>query len=338
MISIMASYPLTRLRRLRMQPFLRSMLREVNLHPSDLIWPIFIVDGENQRQPVHSMPGVERLSIDQLLIEVREAVQLGIVGVALFPQVSPAQKTPNGDEALNPENLMCRAIRAIKSLNLPIAVIADVALDPYTDHGHDGVIINNQIANDASVDRLVEQAWVQAQAGCDILAPSDMQDGRIGAIRQRLESEGMHDVCLLSYAAKYASCFYGPFRDAIGSSSSLGKASKSTYQQDYANVDEALREVQMDIDEGADMVMIKPGMPYLDVLSSVKANFGMPTFGYQVSGEYSMIYHLANGEHQVWVNTMTEALYGFKRAGADGIFTYAAKVIAETLCKSSGQN
>lgn len=324
-------FPSTRLRRTRMQPWSRQLVVENQLTASDLIWPVFIIEGENIAEPIAAMPKVYRYSIDRLVTEAVEAHQLGIQAIALFP-VTPAQlKTDDGKEALNPENLVCRAIRALKSAVPTLGIICDVALDPYTTHGHDGIIINDEIANDASVEILVQQALNQVRAGCDVVAPSDMQDGRIGAIRMALEDEGFHNTIILSYTAKYASAFYGPFRDAIGSLGNLGKKDKKSYQQDPANSDESMREALMDINEGADILMVKPGMPYLDIIYRMKNEFQQPVFAYQVSGEYSMIATCAEHNRLDFEKAMLESLLCFKRAGADAIFTYAAKEIAAVL-------
>lgn len=324
------AYPQTRLRRTRQLPWIRNMVRENSLSVHDLVWPIFLVDGRNERQPIASLPGVERYSIDIALQEIKHAVDLGIEAIALFP-VTPADKKDNeGSEAVNPDNLVCRALQSIKQVFPHIGLICDVALDPYTSHGHDGVLIDGQIDNDASLDILVKQAVIQAQAGANVIAPSDMMDGRVGRIRQALEDENLTDVLILAYAAKYASGFYGPFRDAVQSAGFL-KGDKKTYQMDPANRAEALHEVALDISEGADMVMVKPGLPYLDIMRDIKSAFQMPTFAYQVSGEYAMLKAAAaNG----WLNYETcilEMMMSFKRAGCDGVFTYAARDIAELL-------
>jgi porphobilinogen synthase len=315
--------PVVRPRRLRYHPWLRSLVAENHLSPADLIWPVFIQPGDGAT-PIPSMPGVERLSVDLLVERVAAAKELGIPAVAVFPVTPPEKKTPDGDEALNPENLICTAIRTIKKQVPGIGVICDVALDPYTNHGHDGLIRNGYVVNDETVEVLTQQAVVQARAGCDVIAPSDMMDGRVGAIRKSLDAAGFQHVSILSYAAKYASAFYGPFRDAVGSASSLGTADKKTYQMDPANGDEAMREVALDLAEGADMVMVKPGMPYLDIVSRVKREFGVPTFAYQVSGEFAMLSAAAaNG----WLDrprVVLESLLAFKRAGADGVLTYFA--------------
>jgi porphobilinogen synthase len=321
------------MRRNRRTEWSRRLVAENMLTVDDLIWPLFVLEGEGVREPVASMPGVNRLSVDMAVDAAARAANLGIPVIALFPQTAIALKTADAREALNPDNLVCRAVRAIKAEVPDIGVLCDVALDPYTDHGHDGLLVNDEIANDASVEMLVQQALVQARAGCDIIAPSDMMDGRIGAIRHALDAAGFQNVQIMAYAAKYASAFYGPFRDAIGSSSALGKASKKTYQMDPANGDEALREVALDIAEGADMVMVKPGMPYLDIVHRVKREFGVPTFAYQVSGEYAMI---AGAIQNGWLDrdrVIVESLLAFKRAGADGILTYFAEEVAEKLAR-----
>ena len=324
------AFPRIRMRRNRADPWRRRLVSEHRLTVDDLIWPIFVREGANSAEPVPSMPGVERLTIDRVPEVAAAAAELGIPAVALFPQTPVELKSPDGAEAWNPENLVNRTIRAVKSSVRGIGVICDVALDPYTTHGHDGVLIDGEIANDPSLDALVRQALVQAQSGADIIAPSDMMDGRIGRIRDALDSAGYERVGILAYAAKYASAFYGPFRDAVGSKSAL-VGDKRTYQMDPANSDEALREVALDIQEGADMVMVKPGLPYLDIVRRVKDSFGVPTFAYQVSGEYAMIMGAAE---RGWINgdeAMMEALIAFKRAGADGVLTYAAMSVARRL-------
>ncbi len=324
-------FPQTRLRRPRRQDWSRRLVRENNLTVNDLIWPVFVHDGPNRRTPIASMPGVERLSIDLLVEAVAHAAELGIPAVALFPATDPTLKNEAATEAINPENLVCRAVRAIKAAKLDIGVICDVALDPYTSHGQDGLVRDGYVVNDETLHVLCEQAIVQAQAGCDVIAPSDMMDGRIGAVRNALDAAGFVDVQIMAYAAKYASAFYGPFRDAVGSASSLGQGDKRTYQMDPANGDESLREAALDIAEGADMVMVKPGMPYLDIVHRVKSTFGVPTFAYQVSGEYAM---LAAAAQNGWLDrkkAMLESLLCFKRAGADGVLTYFAVEAAEAL-------
>ena len=317
-------------RRNRKADWARRLVRENALTLDDLIWPLFLVEGTRTRAPVVSMPGVERLSVDEAVREAERAAKLGIPCLALFPYTDPNLRDEEGTEALNPGNLVCRAIGAIKQAAPEIGVLCDVALDPYTSHGHDGLLREGTIINDETVAVLVRQALVQAEAGCDVIAPSDMMDGRVGAIREGLDGAGFLDVQIMSYAAKYASAFYGPFRDAIGSAKTL-TGDKRTYQMDSANSNEALREVELDISEGADMVMVKPGMPYLDIVRRVKDTFAMPTFVYQVSGEYAMISAAAgNG----WIDgerAMMESLVAFKRAGADGILTYFAAQAAEKL-------
>ncbi len=325
-------FPATRLRRLRRDDFTRRLVREHRLGAEDLILPVFVLDGERRREPVASMPGVERLSLDQLLPLAQECVQLGIPVLALFPVIDPALKTPDGLEAANPDGLVPRVVRALKREFPQLGVLTDVALDPYTSHGQDGLLDETgYIVNEPTVQMLVRQALVQAQAGVDVVAPSDMMDGRIGAIRDALEAAGHIHTRIMAYSAKYASAFYGPFRDAVGSASNLGKADKKVYQMDPGNSDEALREVRLDIAEGADMVMVKPGMPYLDIVRRVKDEFRMPTFVYQVSGEYAMLRAAAlNG----WLDgpaVIMESLLGFKRAGADGILTYFAIEAARAL-------
>jgi porphobilinogen synthase len=318
------------MRRLRRHDWTRRLVAESSLAPADFIWPLFVVEGDRKREPVASMPGVERLSIDQVVLAAEEAVRLGIPVVALFPHTEPSLKTPDGREATRETNLICRTVRAIKKAVPEIGILCDVALDPYTSHGHDGVIIDGYVANDETVEILTQQALIQAQAGCDIIAPSDMMDGRVAAIRAALEGAGLKDTLIMAYAAKYASAFYGPFRDAVGSAKSL-VGDKRTYQMDPANGDEALREVAMDIAEGADLVMVKPGLPYLDILRRVKDSFGVPTFAYQVSGEYAMIMAAAE---RGWLDrdrAVLESLTAFKRAGASGILTYFARDAARLL-------
>jgi porphobilinogen synthase len=305
---------------------------ESRLSVDDLIWPLFVTEGSKQREPVPSMPGVERLSIDLLVEAVGSAVKLGIPAVALFPITEPARKTPDGEEAVNPENLVCRAVRAVKQVHgHAIGVICDVALDPYTSHGQDGLVRDGYVANDETIRVLCRQATVQAEAGCDVIAPSDMMDGRVGAIRRALDESNFERVLILSYAAKYASAFYGPFRDAVGSAASLGSGDKRTYQMDSANANEALREVALDLAEGADIVMVKPGMPYLDIVRQVKDTFAVPTFAYQVSGEYAMICAAAQNGWLDRNKAILESLLSFKRAGADGILTYFAVEVARAL-------
>ena len=327
-----APFPANRPRRLRRDAFTREMVREHRLHPSDLIWPVFVLDGHDRCEDVASMPGVQRLSIDRLLPMAEQCVALGVPVIALFPVIDPALKTPDGREATNPDGLVPRAVRALKQHCPGLGVLTDVALDPFTSHGQDGLLDDTgYIINDATVAVLREQALVQAAAGVDIVAPSDMMDGRIGAIRQALEANGHIHTRIMAYSAKYASAFYGPFRDAVGSATNLGKSDKKAYQMDPGNSDEALREVALDLAEGADMVMVKPGMPYLDIVRRVKDEFKVPTFAYQVSGEYAMIKAAAaNG----WLDhdaVMLESLLAFKRAGADGVLTYFAIDAAKKL-------
>ena len=323
-------FPSTRLRRLRMKDFSRRMISENNLSVNDLIWPIFVCEGNNIADEIKSMPGVFRYSIDSILKELETIVNLKIPAIALFPQIENSLKDEKGSKAVDENNLICRAIKSIKKNFPDLGIICDVALDPYTSHGHDGLIIDDIIHNDATLEILEKQALVQAVAGCDVIAPSDMMDGRIGRIRNILDKNKFENTLILSYAAKYASKFYGPFRDAISSSGNLKGGTKSSYQMDIANSNEALREVALDIKEGADMVMIKPGMPYLDIIHRVKSEFLVPTFAYQVSGEYSMIKGAVNND---WLDSkvIRESILSFKRAGADGILTYFAKDIAEEL-------
>jgi len=306
---------------------------ETSLTVNDLIWPVFVQEGQGTSSDIASMPGVKRLAIDLLVEQVKEAAGLGIPAIAIFPVTPLDLKTADGDEATNPDNLICRATRAIKKLDLDIGIVCDVALDPYTTHGQDGVVREGLVANDETVEILCRQSVIQAQAGCDVIAPSDMMDGRIGAIRDALDAAGFQKVRILSYAAKYASAYYGPFRDAVGSKSSLGKGDKKNYQMDPRNTDEALREVALDVAEGADMVMVKPGMPYLDIVRRVKDAFSLPTYVYQVSGEYAMIKAAAERGWLDGDRAMMEALAAFKRAGADGVLTYAA-IDAAKLLKS----
>jgi porphobilinogen synthase len=321
-------------RRNRRADWARRMVREHVLTTDDLIWPLFVVEGTKVRTAVPSMPGVERLSVDEAVRAAEQAAKLTIPCLALFPYTDPARRDDDGSEALNADNLVCRAVRAIKKEVPEIGILCDVALDPYTSHGHDGLMRDGVILNDETVAVLVRQALVQAEAGCDIIAPSDMMDGRVGAIRAGLDAAGFVDVQIMAYAAKYASVFYGPFRDAVGSSTTL-TGDKRTYQMDPGNSDEALREVELDIAEGADMIMVKPGMPYLDVLHRVKQTFGMPTYAYQVSGEYAMIMAAAGNGWLDGDKAMMESLIAFKRAGADGVLTYFAQRIAQKLKKGS---
>jgi porphobilinogen synthase len=320
----------TRPRRNRKAEWARRLVRENVLTADDLIWPLFLTEGSQRRVPVDSMPGIERLSVDEAVREAERAAKLAIPCLALFPYTDPGLRDEDGSEALNAGNLVCRAIRAIKKAVPELGVLCDVALDPYTSHGHDGLLRDGVIVNDATVAVLVKQALVEAEAGCDIIAPSDMMDGRVGAIRAGLDAAGFTDVSIMAYAAKYASAFYGPFRDAVGSSATL-TGDKRTYQMDPANGDEALREVELDILEGADMIMVKPGLPYLDILRRVKDAFGVPTFAYQVSGEYSMIMAAAQNGWLDGDKAMMESLIAFKRAGAAGVLSYFAPRVAEKL-------
>ncbi|WP_295436289.1 porphobilinogen synthase [uncultured Thiodictyon sp.] len=327
-----AAYPLTRMRRMRRDAFSRRLMRESHLTPDDLIWPVFVLEGSGQREPVVSMPGVTRLSIDLLVAQAREIAALGVPAMALFPVTPPSAKSEDAAEAFNPDGLAQRAVRALKDALPDLGVITDVALDPFTTHGQDGLIDETgYVLNDATVDVLVRQAVSHAQAGADIVAPSDMMDGRIGAVRTALEAEGHIHTRILAYSAKYASSFYGPFRDAVGSATNLKGGNKYSYQMDPANSNEALHEVGLDLAEGADMVMIKPGMPYLDIVRRVKDQFGVPTFVYQVSGEYAM---LKAASQNGWLDeraVVLESLLGFKRAGADGVLTYYARDVARWL-------
>ncbi|MEY2620430.1 MAG: Delta-aminolevulinic acid dehydratase [Pseudomonadota bacterium] len=332
MTPIQTTFPATRLRRLRRDDFTRRLVREHNLSVDDLIYPVFVLDGQQRREAVASMPGVERLSLDLLLPVAERCMRLGVPVLALFPVIDPQLKTPDGREATNPDGLVPRVVRELKKHFPELGVLTDVALDPFTSHGQDGLLDHDgYIMNDPTVEVLVKQAVVQAEAGVDFVAPSDMMDGRIGAIRQALEAGGHVHTRIMAYSAKYASAFYGPFRDAVGSAANLGKSNKKVYQMDPGNTEEALREVAMDIQEGADLVMVKPGMPYLDIVRRVKETFGVPTFAYQVSGEYAMLLAAAqNG----WLDreaVMMESLLAFKRAGADGILTYFALDAAEVL-------
>ena len=329
-------FPATRLRRCRRYDWSRRLTAESALSVDDLIWPVFIHEGRSRRAAVDSMPGVERLSVDLLVDAVGEAKRLGIPAVALFPVTDPDKKSPDAEEALNPDNLVCRAVRAVKSAHPEIGIMCDVALDPYSSHGQDGLVRDGYVVNDETVQVLCRQAVVQAAAGCDLIAPSDMMDGRVGAIREALDEAGFEHVPIMAYAAKYASAFYGPFRDAVGSAANLGSGDKRTYQMDPANGDEALREVALDIAEGADMVMVKPGMPYLDIVRRVKDAFAVPTFAYQVSGEYAMLQAAAR---QGWLDlekVMLESLLAFKRAGADGVLSYFALDVARRLADRRG--
>jgi porphobilinogen synthase len=325
-----AGFHAIRPRRLRQADWSRRLMRQTTLTPDDFIWPIFVMPGKSEREPVASMPGVERLTIDLAVEAAKEARDLGIPVIAVFPNTPADKRTADGREALNNDNLVCTAVRAIKDAVPEIGIMTDVALDPYTDHGHDGLLQNGQILNDETVEILVGQSLAQAEAGCDIIGPSDMMDGRVGAIRSALEASGLQNVMIMAYTAKYASAFYGPFRDAVGSSGTLS-GDKKTYQMDYANIDEAIREGELDIAEGADMIMVKPGMPYLDVVTRLKQEFGMPTYAYQVSGEYAMLMAAVQNGWLDGEKVIVEALHSFKRAGADGILTYFARDIARKM-------
>ena len=330
-MSTFGQFPGTRMRRNRRHDWSRRLVQEHTLTVNDLIWPVFVKEGQGEREAIPSMPGVERLSIDRLVDAVGEAAELGIPAVAIFPATDPSLKTDDAREAISSENLVCRTVRAVREAVPDIGIICDVALDPYSSHGQDGLVKDGYVVNDETVEMLCKQSVVQAEAGCHVIAPSDMMDGRIDAIRSALDEAGFADVQILAYAAKYASAFYGPFRDAVGSSGNLGSGDKRTYQMNPANGDEALREVALDIAEGADMVMVKPGMPYLDIVYRVKEEFRLPTYAYQVSGEYAM---LAGAAEQGWLDrekVVLESLLAFKRAGADGVLTYFAVEAARLL-------
>ncbi len=328
---LIRQFPSTRLRRNRRAEFSRRLVRETVLTVNDLICPLFVVEGKQQRIAIDAMPGIERYSIDQLLIEVETLMKLGVTAIALFPNIEASLRTAEGCEAFNSENLICRAVRALKQQFPELGIITDAALDPYTNHGQDGLIDENgYVINDTTIGALVKQALVCAQAGADVVAPSDMMDGRIGAIRHALDEQQFANTQILAYAAKYASAYYGPFRDAVGSTGALGKGNKLTYQMDPANRDEALQEVALDINEGADMVMVKPAMPYLDIIQRVKGTFKVPTFAYQVSGEYSM-HRLAVDQNILSESVIMESLVAIKRAGADAILTYFSKQVAKQL-------
>ena len=327
----MAHFPITRMRRTRREDWNRRLVAENSINPSDLICPMFVHDSDQKHTDIPSLPDVQRHSIDALVDQAGKAKELGIPVVAVFPSVDPSLKNAEGSEAINPENLVCRAVKALKAAHSDLGIMCDVALDPFSDHGHDGLLRDGYVANDETLEVLAEQAVVQASAGCDIIAPSDMMDGRVGSIRTALDSAGHEAVRILAYSAKYASALYGPFRDAVGSISNLANGDKKTYQMDPANSDEALREVAMDIAEGADMVMVKPGLFYLDIIRRVREEFGMPTFAYQVSGEYAMIKGAAENGWLDWDSTIMESLLAFKRAGANGVLTYAAIEVAQRL-------
>jgi porphobilinogen synthase len=324
-------FPQTRMRRNRRWDWSRRLVRENTLTPDDLIWPVFVCDGNDRTEDVPTMPGVVRYSVDRLPVAAAEAKALGIPAVAIFPATPADAKTPGAEEAWNPDNLVCQAVRAIKNAHPDMGVMCDVALDPFNSDGHDGIVRNGHVANDETLEALCRQALVQVEAGCDVIAPSDMMDGRIGALRKALDQEGHERVLLMSYAAKYSSGFYGPFRDAIESAGFLKGESKDTYQMDPANSDEALREVALDIDEGADMVMVKPGMPYLDIVYRVKERFGVPTFAYNVSGEYAMLRIAADNGALDYNRVVLESLMAFKRAGCNGVLTYFAVDAARLL-------
>jgi porphobilinogen synthase len=326
-------FPAIRMRRNRRAEWSRRLVAENTLSCDDLIWPVFIIDGQNSRTAVDSMPGVDRLSVDLAVETAKEAVELNIPAMAVFPYTDPKLRDETGSQAINRDNLVCQAVRAIKTHVPDLGIICDVALDPYTSHGHDGLLTGDEIDNDRTLEALVQQSLVQVEAGADIIAPSDMMDGRVGAIREALENAGHTNTQIMSYAAKYASAFYGPFRDATGSKAAL-KGDKRTYQMDPANTDEALREVELDIAEGADMVIVKPGLPYLDIVTRVKEAFAMPTFVYQVSGEYAMLMAAADNGWLDGEKAMMESLIAFKRAGADGILTYFAPQAARHLARA----
>jgi porphobilinogen synthase len=325
------SYPRVRMRRNRMHEFSRRLVSENNLTVDDLIYPIFITYGLNKKEKINSMPGIYRFSLDRLETEIKYISSLNIPAIAFFPQTENKLKTSDGREAVNKNNLVCEAIRISKKVNPELGIICDVALDPYTDHGHDGVIIDNHIDNDKTLEILCQQSLIQAEAGCNIIAPSDMMDGRVGLIRDTLDKNGFINVQIMSYAVKYASAFYGPFRDAVGSSINLSNKSKNSYQMDPKNSDEALREIELDLNEGADMVIVKPGMPYLDIIHKVREKFKVPTYAYQVSGEYSMIKGAIDKGWFDEEKIIFESLIAFKRAGCSGIITYFAPYVAETL-------
>ena len=326
-----SNFPRTRMRRNRMKAFSRRLVKENSLSINDLIYPIFVTYGSNVKEEIKSMPGIYRFSLDLLANEIERISSLGIPAIALFPKIEQSLKDPNGSEALNKNNLVCNAIKISKKVNNELGVICDVALDPFTDHGHDGVIINDQIDNDKTLEILCDQALIQAEAGCDIIAPSDMMDGRVGLIRDKLDSHGFTNVQIMSYAVKYASAFYGPFRDAVGSTVNFSNKSKESYQMDPANSDESLREVSLDINEGADMFIVKPGMPYLDIIYKIKQEFKIPLYAYQVSGEYSMIKAAIDNGWFDEQKIIFESLIAFKRAGCSGIITYFAPYVAKLL-------
>ena len=324
------SFPFTRMRRTRTKKFIRDLVKENRLTVNDLIYPLFIVDGTDKKEPIPEMPGLFRYSLDNLKNEIKNILSLNIPAIAIFPKISNDLKNSSGSEALNKNNIVCNAIKSIKDLNSELGIVCDVALDPYTDHGHDGVIINDYVDNDETVKILCEQALIQTEAGCDIIAPSDMMDGRIRKIRETLENNNYKNTLIMSYTAKYSSSFYGPFRHAVGSSNNFGNKDKSSYQMDYGNSKEAIREAELDISEGADMIMVKPGLPYLDIISKLNQKFDIPIFAYQVSGEYSMIMNAINNgllDRSVILETLTS----FKRAGCSGILTYFAPIASKIL-------
>ena len=324
------SFPLTRMRRTRSKRFIRNLVKENRLTVNDLIYPIFIVDGNDKKEPIPEMPGLFRYSLDNLKNEIKNILSLNIPAIAIFPKISNDLKNSSGSEALNKNNIVCNAIKLIKDTTSELGIVCDVALDPYTDHGHDGVIINDYVDNDETVKILCEQALIQTEAGCDIIAPSDMMDGRIRKIRETLENNNYKNTLIMSYTAKYSSSFYGPFRHAVGSSNNFGNKDKSSYQMDYGNSKEAIREAELDISEGADMIMVKPGLPYLDIISKLNQKFDIPIFAYQVSGEYSMIMNAINNgllDRSVILETLTS----FKRAGCSGILTYFAPIVSKIL-------
>ena len=324
------SFPFTRMRRTRSKKFIRDLVKENCLTVNDLIYPIFIVDGTDKKEPIPEMPGLFRYSLDNLKNEIKNILSLNIPAIAIFPKISNDLKNPSGSEALNKNNIVCNAIKLIKDTTSELGIVCDVALDPYTDHGHDGVIINDYVDNDETVKILCEQALIQTEAGCDIIAPSDMMDGRIRKIRETLENNNYKNTLIMSYTAKYSSSFYGPFRHAVGSSNNFGNKDKSSYQMDYGNSKEAIREAELDISEGADMIMVKPGLPYLDIISKLNQKFDVPVFAYQVSGEYSMIMNAINNGF-LDRSAIVETLTSFKRAGCSGILTYFAPIASKIL-------
>ena len=324
------SFPFTRMRRTRTKKFIRDLVKENRLTVNDLIYPIFIVDGTDKKEPIPEMPGLFRHSLDNLKNEIKNILSLNIPAIAIFPKISNNLKNPSGSEALNKNNIVCNAIKLIKDTTSELGVVCDVALDPYTDHGHDGVLISDYVDNDETVKILCEQALIQTEAGCDIIAPSDMMDGRIRKIRETLENNNYKNTLIMSYTAKYSSSFYGPFRHAVGSSNNFGNKDKSAYQMDYGNSKEAIREAELDISEGADMIMVKPGLPYLDIISKLNQKFDVPIFAYQVSGEYSMIMNAINNE-LLDRSVILETLTSFKRAGCSGILTYFAPIASKIL-------